>query len=199
MSSRRVGFFGGTFDPIHFGHLNLALSILEAKNLDEVIFCPANVSPFKGQNPPMAPNEHRREMLLLALGPIEQFSLYEEELNRPPPSYTVDTVRTILEQEKDKMELFLILGDDSLKNLDQWKNIDELLQLTPPLFGHRVGYKTAFPQKFQAILEKAQVEIPTLEISATEIRARLKAGKYCGHLVPAPVLDYIYECHLYET
>jgi nicotinate-nucleotide adenylyltransferase len=198
MSLKKLGFFGGTFDPIHFGHLNLAIELLEAKQLDEIIFCPAHVSPLKKESPPQIASEHRKEMVSLAIAPVKEFTLFDWELNRPQPSYTIDTVRYILTQSKDT-ELYLILGDDVLPGLSKWKDVEELFRLAPPLLGHRIGKIPApIPESLLSIIEKGEIKIPTMEISSTVVRERLKQGKFCGHLVPEPVLEYIYKNNLYE-
>jgi nicotinate-nucleotide adenylyltransferase len=186
-----IGLFGGTFDPIHFGHLNLALSLLESKKVDHVLFCPANTSPLKKGEPPRVTGKMRRAMVELAIEPIPEFSLLDYELKRDPPSYTIDTVRELIKEKRG--EIRLILGDDALLSLHQWHEVEELLKLAPPLIGTRLkDLSSQFPS-----LEKAVVQIPVMEISSTEIRKRLKEKKYCGHLVPARVLDYIYEKELY--
>jgi nicotinate-nucleotide adenylyltransferase len=184
---QKVGLFGGTFDPIHFGHLNLALSLLEQANLDRVIFCPAHTSPLKNGEPPRASKEDRLAMVSLAIAEIPQFSLLDFEVQRPPPSYTIDTVRFLL--SKEKVELRLILGEDSLQQLAKWKEVDELLRLAPPLVGTRLS--------LPGILPVQPVKIPVMEISSTEIRARLRRDQFCGHLVPKDVLTLIKQKNLY--
>lgn len=203
---RKIGFFGGSFDPIHFGHIHLALSLQEAHHLDEVWFCPAFVSPHKTLAPPQASAEHRLEMTRLALLPFESFRLLEDEVRRQGPSYTIDTVKALLSsplfQEKSS-ELFLLLADDALATLSTWKEIDELLLLARPLLGTRKhiqqqpSLSLLSSDSFQRV-EQGRTEIPLLDISSTYLRDRLHRKLYCGHLIPQKVLDYIHQNRIYE-
>ncbi len=169
---KTVGFFGGTFDPIHFGHISLAIQMLEENHLDELLFCPAFCSPFKQEVPPMASAEHRLEMLKLALE-VPQFKISTIELERGGCSYTIDTIRAL---QKEGVKMKLILSAESALHLDHWKEGEELVRLAPPLIGPR---------------ERG--------ISSTEIRRRLAKGLYCGHLIPAKTLAYIRRHALYLT
>lgn len=168
---KKVGFLGGSFDPIHFGHISLAIQALEENQLDEILFCPAFCSPFKRDKPPMASSEHRLAMLKLALE-IPQFKITTLELEREGPSYTIDTIRAL---QKNNMKMRLILSDETASQLSQWRETEALIRLAPPLIGHR---------------ERG--------ISSTEIRERLKKGLYCGHLMPAKALSYIQKQELYQ-
>lgn len=197
MPSKRVGFFGGSFDPIHFGHINLALSLLEKGRVDEVVFCPANSSPFKEGSPPSASKEHRLEMVKLAIAPIKQFTCFDGEVKRPPPSYTIETINFLIGKHPG-VQYFLILGEDSLKDLEKWKEIEKLVQLAPPLVGSRISSSLSLPAFLSDLIKKGRVETPVMEISATAIRERLHKGLFCGHLVPSKVLDYISQNHLYS-
>lgn len=198
-NKKKIGFFGGTFDPIHLGHLNLAISILEQHELDQVLFCPASLSPHKVTEP-TASKEQRREMVELAIRPIKSFSCFEAELFREGPSYTIDTMRS-LKHAHPSVEYHLILGEDALERLADWKDIDELIALAPPLVGSRSRgiSKTIhhLPSKIKKAAEKGMTSIPVMEISSTTLRQRLKEGKYCGHLLSAEVLNYIHEYRLY--
>lgn len=204
LSKQRVGLFGGTFDPIHFGHINLALAILEAHQLDRVIFCPVAVSPFKDGTPPKASKEHRKEMLQLAIKPIAMFSLLNVELNRKGVSYTIDTIKDVLsdaEVQKKEVDLFLMLGEDALHHFHRWKNVEEIVLLAPPLTGSRVTESLSsfdmLSPGVQDALRKGTTRIPVMEISSTTIRNRLAKRLYCGHFVPATVLEYVYNNKLY--
>jgi nicotinate-nucleotide adenylyltransferase len=198
---RRVGLFGGSFDPIHFGHLNLALGLLEAGKVDEILFCPAHTSPLKKDEPPAASKEQRAAMVALAIAPIKEFKLLDWEIKRPPPSYTIDTVRHLLSQEEYR-SVHLILGDDALKSLSRWKEVEELLSLAPPLMGSRLGHRLEESQDLSPQLKKmllpGLVTLPVLDISSTEVRARLRQKKFCGYLLPSKVLEYISQHNLYN-
>lgn len=199
---RKIGFFGGTFDPIHTGHINLALSILEGCKLDEILFCPAYVSPHKAQSPPIAPPELRLEMVQRAIDPIPQFSLCRKEVERGGSSFTIDTLKDLLETAKeDEKEYYLILGEKVLPTLHRWKEVEELLALAPPRVGGckegAAKVAVTLPPFIVKTIEEEWTEIPTLEISSTMIRNRLKNGLYCGHLLSREVLDFIQQNELY--
>lgn len=196
-SLKKIGFFGGTFDPIHFGHLNLAINLLEKQKLDEILFSPANFSPEKTINPPLASGEDRKEMTRLAIEEIDSCRLIDLELKREGPSYTIDTICHLKEMHPN-WELHLILGEDVLPGLPNWKDILVLLELAPPLVGTRPFDKLIhLPPKLLAFIDRGRVDTPMMEISSTELRERLLQKKYCGHLIPAKVLDYIHQHGLY--
>lgn len=166
-----IGFFGGTFDPIHFGHLTLAQTLMEKAGLKEVWFCPAGQNPFKEGIKSASP-EDRFEMCRLAVQDFPGFKVIDTEIKRKGPSYTIDTIRSL------KGGPFrLILGEDQILSFDQWKEVDALKQLAPPLIGPRDG----------------------VELRATNIRSRLEKGLPCAHLVPHKVLDYIFKNGLYSS
>lgn len=194
---KRVGFFGGTFDPIHFGHLNLAINLLEKRLLDQVLFSPASVSPEKTVNPPIASKEARKEMTALAIEDIPEFSLFELELKQEGPSFTIDAIEH-LKKESSDVQFYLVLGEDVLPGLPNWKSVRELLKLAPPLVGTRPYDKPIhLPSDLLTYIDKGRVDTPMMEISSTGLRERLLQKKYCGHLVPAKVLDYIRAHGLY--
>ena len=159
---KKIGFFGGSFDPIHFGHLHLAIEMYEKHGLDEVLFCPAFCSPFKKDQPPIASAHQRVEMLRLALEDLPQFRICTLEIERKGPSYTIHTLNML-----PKAHYFFILTKESAASFSKWKNPEEIRQKAELLIGER--------------------EFP---ISSTMVRERLKKRLYCGHLVPAKALDY---------
>ena len=188
-----VGFFGGTFDPIHFGHINLVLEIKEKQGLDEVLFCPAALSPHKLQKPPFASAAERLTLVQLAISDIPGFSVTDLEINRGGISYTIDTLRALYQQKTEKVQLRLIIAQDSIQHFSQWREYKEILNIAPPLIGIRADFPTELPD----FLKKNLVKTNKMEIDGTRIRERLKKGLYCGHLLPAKVLDYIYKHQLY--
>ena len=206
----KIGFFGGTFDPPHNGHIHLALSLLEIYSLDSVVFCPAEVSPFKSGIPPIARSEDRLAMVQKAVAPIPTFKVWDWEMRHNHPSYTIDAVKAFLsqcQQEHKNVSLHLILGQDALPRLHEWKDIEELLRIAPPLIGTRAGVISAmdlspFSRASQAAIVNGLTEIPLLDISSTFLRERLgqrpKRNLYCGHLIPGDTLRHIYEHGLYE-
>lgn len=196
-----IGLFGGTFDPPHLGHLNLAVEMLEKHGLDEVWFCPARVNPFKQKEPPTS-TEHRVAMLKLALGPYPRFRILEDEINRVGPSYTFDTLHTLIQKEKSQSkpaQFALILGEDAIGGFSKWHRAEEIVRLVPLLIGSRsnIHGEVAGSKEILEAIDQGLTNTRIMEISATEVRARLKKGLFCGHLVPREVLDYIKTYHLY--
>lgn len=179
-----IGLFGGTFDPVHFGHINCAIELKEKCGLSEVWVIPACCSPFREMN---TSPEHRLNMVKLAFEGIEGFKVKDIEINKPPPSYTIDTLRE-LTSKHPKKKFALLLGEDAANSFPTWKESDEILKMVP-LFKARRGVE--FKEGF--------VNTSYVEIEATRVRDRLKKGLYCGHLVPSKVLDYIYKNRLYYS
>jgi nicotinate-nucleotide adenylyltransferase len=196
LNHRLVGIFGGTFDPIHFGHINLALEMKEKHHLDEVWFIPAKVNPFKLEKK-LQSMEHRRTMAALAIEDIPEFKIYDVESQREGPSFTVDTLRQLTSAHPD-VKFRLILSDETAEHFNRWREPEEICKMAPPIIGTR-HFKGNTPPKFEGISNpQAWTPIRILEISATEIRSRLQKGLYCGHLLPKKVLDYIYSYRLYS-
>ena len=190
---KQIGFFGGTFDPIHLGHLNLAIELLEKAKLDEVLFCPALCSPFKQTSPPLARPEERFEMIRRTIEGVAGLAVTSVEIERGAPSYTIDTVRLL---QTPSTSYRLILTSDALLRFSEWKEPEALLQLAPPLIGSRVPFpkpKGLFAHYFQ----QSFVETRLFDLSSTEIRRRLADNLYCGHLVAPKALDYIHHNRLY--
>ncbi|MCY3974486.1 MAG: nicotinate (nicotinamide) nucleotide adenylyltransferase [Simkaniaceae bacterium] len=189
----KVGFFGGSFDPFHFGHLSLMVEIKELCSFDRIFVCPAYVSPFKQDKPPIATPSHRLEMVKRGVADLPWAEATDREIKRPPPSYTIDTVRRLIRGREDSFHL--ILAEDSLKGLSLWKEWETLLSLAPPVIGVRRGYPE---RKVRDLFPVARyVRTAVMEISSQHIRERLAEGLYCGHAVPAKILDYIADHHLY--
>lgn len=137
-------------------------------------------------------------MAELALEDIPAFTVIEDEIEREGPSYSIDTIID-LQTRHPTVQFHLILGEDTLEGLASWKEIETLLDFAPPLIGARPGKNksSSLPNEIQKKITSALTPIPTMEISATVIRERLHGKKYCGHLVPAKVLDYIHLHKLY--
>ncbi|OGN63916.1 MAG: nicotinate (nicotinamide) nucleotide adenylyltransferase [Chlamydiae bacterium RIFCSPHIGHO2_12_FULL_49_9] len=186
---KKVGFFGGSFDPIHFGHINLALELLEKRHLDEALFCPAFCSPFKGDHPPSLSKLERLELLKLALEGVPHARISTLELDREGPSYTVDTIRELLKLEKSSFRL--LLSEEAAERIMEWREAQELVRLAPPLVGVRDPSSSS-----KGPFERVRTRV--FEVSSTEIRERLKRGLYCGHLIPPKALDYILQNGLYS-
>lgn len=198
----RIGFFGGTFDPIHLGHLNLAIAMQEAHKLDAVLFCPTSQSPHKQAAAPIADKTARRAMVAAAIAPLPQFTFLDLEIQNAGITYTVDSIRKLIEmQSEGAKEYFLILGADAISLFHQWKEVEQLIALAAPLVGKRGEepvFPKEFPKKVASAIRKGMTETPIIEISSSNIRDRLAKGLYCGHLVPARVLEYIQQNQLYQ-
>ncbi len=203
MAVKKIGLLGGTFDPIHFGHLNLAFELMEKKELDQVWFIPAQINPFKIEAPPSS-IEHRLQMVRWAIHQIPHFYLKDLEKERPPPSYTIDTLRAFIAEETHSLtphQFYLLLGEDSVPGFFHWHLPEEIVKLVPLLIGSRTGIWQYELDSFSLSVREAIQEglTPTrlMDISGTDIRRRLAQNLYCGHLIPAPVLHYIQENQLY--
>lgn len=195
---KKIALFGGSFDPIHFGHLNLAIEILEKAKLDEIIFCPAYISPYKVATPSKASAMERLDMVNLAIDGIEKFSSTDEEIKRNEVSYTIDTLRSFSKKFEGKADLFLIIDQDLIEKFSGWKECNKIFDYATVIIGCRSTFsEKSLPSCLSIASNKKIIITPQLEISSTLIRDRLARRSYCGHLVPAKVLDYIYKHGLY--
>ena len=189
---RAVGIFGGTFDPIHLGHLITAQALREIRELEKIIFIPAFISPHK-VNVKSLGAEHRLEMVRLSIEGIPYFDYSGIEINSASISYTVDTLRK-LKAKYDDLEL--IIGYDNIIDFNTWKEPDEILKLAKLIVLKR---KTSIePEKKDKYFNSAIfVETPTIEISSSEIRNRIGNNLPINFLVPRKVRQYIYKNNLY--
>ncbi len=199
---KKIGFFGGSFDPIHFGHLNLAIEILEKKKLDEVWFSPAFISPFRLSKPPISAID-RVNMVKLALDNTPFFRCFEDEATIAGASYTIETMQKVQAENHDNV-FFIILGEDSLPTFHLWRESQKLAAIAPLLIGCRREVALLerletlpMPPSIKEAIKVGIVETKLMEISSTEIRERIKKRLYCNHLLPSKVLDYITENQLY--
>lgn len=198
---KKIGIFGGTFNPIHFGHINLALEVLEKYHLDEIWFCPSHINPLKLKNV-FVTGEHRLEMTRLGIEGISQFKMLDIEVKQSKISYTVETLRRLTSSEfgLSSHQLFFIMGEDAFIRFFEWREPEEVLKLATLIIGTRLMQDPSKLKEVQArahVSEKSLIATRILEISSTELRERLRQGLYCGHLLPPKVVDYIYEHHLY--
>ncbi len=183
----RLGLYGGSFDPIHHGHLILARDAIEQFALDRVVFIPAAISPHKlDRHPALA--EARRAMIAAAIEGEAQFALDDSELHRAGPSFTIDTVEQVGGRFPDA-ELFYFIGADNVRELHTWRRIDELRELVQFVVFERDDH--AAEHGFPALARR-------IDISATEIRARVARGSSIRYLVPEPVRALIAQHHLYQ-
>jgi nicotinate-nucleotide adenylyltransferase len=203
---RRVGLFGGSFDPVHLGHTHAAHAALSAFALDRVVFVPARASPHK-LGRPMAAAEHRTAMLALALAGEPRFELSRIELERPGPSYTIDTVRALPDAlgEPRDVAIYLILGSDNVAALSTWRAARELLERVQPVIVHRAGEPDALLADARAALgaelarklERGYLRLPALEASSTELRHELPEQSAAPKVLDPAVWDYIVAHRLY--
>ncbi len=196
------GVFGGTFDPIHNGHLAVAEEVRERLNLAEVIFVPAGL-PWLKADWEISAAEDRLRMLHLALDGKPGYKISEMEIERGGPSYTIDTIKTLRQGPGSEDELFFILGQDNLCQLPQWREAAELIKLCYLVAVPRPGaaqpkmkdLETSLP----GITERAMVlKRPEIDISASNIRERVGRGLSVRHLVPEAVNRYLKEQGLYR-
>jgi nicotinate-nucleotide adenylyltransferase len=184
---KRVGIFGGTFDPVHHGHLILGREAIDVLRLDRLIFIPAAASPHKVDLTPAAP-DLRLEMLRAAIEGEPGFQFDEMELQRPPPSYTVDTVE-LLRFRQPTAEFFCLIGEDHVASLPTWHRFADLCKLVQFVVLDRSGVKTEHP--YPTIRRH-------LDISATNIRNRVATGHSIRYLVPPAVEKIIRDRQLYR-
>jgi nicotinate-nucleotide adenylyltransferase len=184
----RVGIFGGTFDPIHNGHLITAQAVRELRNLDKIIFIPSYISPHK-QDLTAASTEHRINMLKLSIEDIPYFDWSDYEIRKKGISYTI---KTLHEMKKYYDEIELIIGEDNLRTFHQWKTPEEIVKLVTLLVLKRsIQNDKEFDNEF--IRKAIFLETPEIDISSSVIRERLPVN----FLVPQKVLKYIYSLNLY--
>jgi len=185
-----VGLFGGSFDPVHHGHLIVARVAAETLGLGAVRFVPAREQPFKlGQHG--APAAHRAAMLDLAVQGSPGFAVERAELERPGPSYTVDTLRALHASEPG-VRLVLLLGADAANELEAWHRADEIPGLASVVVFARAGVPVPASR-----LVARSIEVPAIEISATDVRRRVREGRSIRYWVPDPVAEYVTRHRLY--
>lgn len=200
----RIGVFGGSFDPIHIGHLLLAEQCRESIGLDHVRFLIANVSPFKTESLP-ASNRDRIEMVKLAIGGNSHFYIDTREVDRGGVSYTIDSVRAIA-KEFPSAELFLLMGADTLLDIAKWRQPRELFLLATPCVIARGGVgepnwdalKPFIDETRLEQIKKARVLAPQIEISSYAIRERVRLGKSVRYQVTPSVEMYLREHSIYR-
>ena len=185
----RVGLFGGTFDPIHLGHLILAEAALEELALDRIIFLPAALSPHKTDHPPAASAAERLRMIELAIEEEPRFSVDDREMHREDPSYTIDTVRSLLGDYPGVRFLYLI-GADNVRNLKSWHGIAELKNLVDFAVLDRAVEGKCNTSEFPVVHRR-------MDLSSTEIRERLAKGLSVRYLLPSTVHHHIMTHRLY--
>lgn len=197
-----IGVFGGTFDPVHFGHLTVAEEVRCRLGIDRLLFVPAG-QPWLKADRPITPAEHRVEMLSLAIADNPRFTISTIEVDRPGPSYTIDTIADLRRYLVDEVKIYFLLGSDALAELPQWKEPSRLVQLCQLVAFNRPGVppvsiellESAIPGISQHI---SYIEVSPIDISATQIRNAVAQGASLRQLVPQDVERYIQERKLYR-
>jgi nicotinate-nucleotide adenylyltransferase len=198
----RVGILGGTFDPVHDGHLALAHAAREEMDLAEVLFVLAG-RPWRKAGRSIAPDEHRVAMVRLAIEGEQAFLVSMLELEREGPTYTADTLEA-LRESRPQDELFFILGEDALVDLPNWSRPGRILELAALVVARRAGVERSAVEeagrRLTGLLDRAVwLKMPLVDISASDIRDRVRSGLPIGDLVPSAVEEYIREHGLYRT
>ncbi|MBS3994740.1 MAG: nicotinate-nucleotide adenylyltransferase [Alkaliphilus sp.] len=199
---KKVGIMGGTFDPIHFGHLVIAEQIRCEYNLEKVLFVPAGIPPHKTEVK-ISESKHRYFMTLLATITNPYFEVSKIELDNDEVSYTINTIKKIKEIYQKDTELFFITGADAVCELDTWKNVKELLHSVNFIAATRPGLDSSVVDekiheleiKNNAYIRK--INVPALAISSTDIREKIKKQQSIKYLLPESVEYYIYKHGLY--
>jgi len=200
MGQQIVGLFGGSFDPIHFGHLHLATELMKIGGLGEVWFCPARLNPFKQQGTPI---HHRGKMVSLAISDNPRFILLDTEMQREGPSYTIDTLQLLLEEEQKRpipRQICVMMSDELIPEFFHWREAGKIVEKAKLLIGSR---NLSAPPALQGdpnicrAIQQGWTPTSVKNISSTNIRERLRKRQDCRRLVPKKVLDYISENRLY--
>jgi len=194
---RKIGLLGGTFDPVHYGHLLAAQAALEAAGLDEAWFVPTNVPPHKPQ--PSAGAQARCEMLRSAVASNPRYRIEDVELNKEGTSYTVDTVADLQSRHPDAA-FYWIVGSDMIRDLPNWRRIDELAERVVFIGLERPDQPSddsSLPGFIRSRLTRAPM--PPMGLSSTDIRGRISEGRSVRYMVPDSVIDYMQRNGLYES
>ena len=198
--AKRVGVLGGTFDPIHYGHLAAAEEVAERYALDHVIFMPNRQPPHKPSYD-ISPAEDRYLMAILATNSNPRFSVSRLELEREGPSYTVDTLRALRQTLGEEVQLYFIIGADAVLEIGKWHEAQAVLREGRFIAIHRPGYDLG---RLSSLLGEQGVEhieplmLRELDISSTNLRARIAGGQSVRYLTPQAVIDYIRRRGLYR-
>jgi nicotinate-nucleotide adenylyltransferase len=216
VNNKAIGIFGGTFDPIHYGHLRLAEEMLEQAGLQQIRIIPTGTPPHR--DAPQVSAQHRSAMVRLAIADQPAFVLDDREVRRTKLCYTVDTLRELRAELGATQPLCLLMGGDAFLQLHTWHEWEQLFELAHLVVGYRPGFAiderihTALPELRRHYLQRlctvealsqqpaggiVELAIPKLEISATLIRSRVAENRSIRYLLPNAVADYIHQHHLY--
>ena len=193
MAKRRIGVMGGTFDPIHHGHLVAASEVAAEFDLEEVVFVPTG-DPWQKRE--VSTSEHRYLMTVVATASNPRFKVSRVDIDRDGPTYTIDTLRDMAKVYPDA-ELFFITGADAIAQILTWRDVEKIWDLAQFVAVTRPGHKLTLPDHPEGAIET--LEIPALAISSTDIRARVHEGKPVWYLVPDGVVQHIAKHKLYRS
>lgn len=200
----KIGILGGTFNPIHIGHLIIAEEVYNVHNLSKIVFIPVNHPPHKDVNK-LVDSSHRYQMVKEAINKFNYFEVSDVEIKRKGKSFTIDTIKILQEQYGPDSDLFLIIGADSLNELNTWKEIKLLTEMCKFVVVNRPEYDITDLQHLENIFDKntvsgiknRMVQIPPVGISSSDIRERIKNGNSIQFWTPDPVNNYIKQHKLY--
>jgi nicotinate-nucleotide adenylyltransferase len=206
MVKKKIALFGGTFDPIHLGHTAVAAAAAEHIGAEKIVFIPAKRSPLKDSFPEAGDGD-RLAMIVLAIADNEKFQMNNYELRKPEPSYTLETVRRFQADYGGKALIYWLIGADGIDELSRWYGIVELIDECNLCVMFRAGCKPPDFAKFKDVWGAARVEklqrnvirTPLIDISSTEIRNRLAAGRDVTDMLAPQVADYIRKHGLYQS
>jgi nicotinate-nucleotide adenylyltransferase len=193
--AQRIGVMGGTFDPIHHGHLVAASEVAQVFTLDEVVFVPTG-QPWQKDDRKVSPSEDRYLMTVIATASNPRFSVSRIDIDRGGPTYTIDTLRDLRAESGDEAELFFITGADALAQIMSWQDVNELFALAHFVGVTRPGHRLTgdgLPEDNVSL-----VEVPALAISSTDCRQRVANGEPIWYLVPDGIVQYIAKRRLYR-
>ena len=204
MPERKIVLFGGTFDPIHLGHTAVAAAAGEHIGAEKVVFVPARRSPLKAFFPE-ASDEDRFAMIGLAISGNSGFEVSDYELKKAGPSYTLETVRYFRRELGSNVSIYWLMGADALEDLPHWYGVTELIDECNLAVMHRAGFAPSDFSKYISLwgedrvkkMQRNVVETPLVDISSTEVRKRLAAGREVGGMISPKVLQYIRDHRLY--
>ena len=189
VTGKRIALFGGTFDPVHVGHLIIAGAVFENAGLDGIVFIPSARPPHKNDDIMFTPDQ-RHEMLRLAVADDPRFDVSSMEMHRAGPSYTIDTIRQMRDELPADTDLFFLVGRDNLTEIDTWKEPGAILDECTVLVADRPG-KSHRDMPAHLVGRVREVRTPMIEVSSSDIRNRIREGMDFRHRITASVHDYI--------
>jgi nicotinate-nucleotide adenylyltransferase len=200
---RRIGVLGGTFNPIHNGHLALAKAALKEFALDQVLFIPTGTPPHKPKKE-IIDKEYRYRLVKLAIAKIKYFSVSRMEMDRPGTSYAVDTFRQMRNKYGKKVKLFYIMGLDSINEILEWKKPLELFKLCEVIVATRPGtrlntFHKLLKSSLKTVVDKIYLMELKADVSSSAIRQKLRLGKKIAHFVPKTINSFILKNSLYRS